>query len=1395
MSNSQAAYAKYYVNSPQFEPIARDAKLDKVREVSENMVPTKVINKYNVKDMLNKKNLKSFRGTFVFREPTQIYNEIISDCRGALVSNAQLMAKVNLYYTDKFEDNLRALYDYSPKFFRDSFYKDVEDSYGQKKPVIDQASFALYEKYIYISCLIYYVNQNKEKLRGEIETNAEQIINWAQIRNNDALIFFIEGPKSNYDNPTNFKNQYEMMVSSANSISQLTNQNQLAKMDLTYSEITNFKHEVNVRPNSYHKEMDEARQYFVIVRDEKTLTAEIDDMNNLVFDASHIDIGDITNQNTNGNYNTIKVEQNKYLNPPSQITFRALQQLFNRYNAIRIQELSFNYGVYKTDLSKYTEVYLVFPGINTIEHTIYGSTPRGMLMISGKFIDNKERRRYEFITNEPLLTFDGSQTNVTSFKFYITTNYKEKNSIEPNNLFITFSKADVYNHLLSTGRKESDINKDYVLKVPSRSIYFDIPDDLSSVYESDLNTLIKFVLSLDFVPDYIKVYYKNLPKTYEKCINLKKSIMKVIVDTPIDEITMKQARDSGIEDDLIAYNRIQQLFASITALLIKINTLHQWQDASPENYNVSELSEQLSHLSTDTNWINNVSAAASTITDYESVRSLLRLICSFDINTVLDIQGLTSYNDEIEYVNVIDSAVSLITNTLSFNTVDITLHIDLWSGTINGFLFHYDTSKNQLHFVYSERDSDNEYHYIPYDENNVALIRFFDEHCNLINNSAYFYDNRKMVDADENEGIVQKSIMKMNSPMEVAATNIYNTGTAIKIKRDKDIKGYNVLVGGDIDFSMEASALSSIMNNECYANITDFTNIYQEADFWADNAELRMKFVKYIDERLLKLNALDIELFRSEHDHIWSENGKNYTDVITIVVTKDKQLNVGINRHVDIEADGNINSSSYDEYIDLIALYGYEFVYEKMFVTSSVSKVTITYDPNRFIHFEYIFYFDTKSVTRFEIVSFNNGINDYREINTLVTLSPYMTSTSLNYSDIATRYITAHELDMDKWISAYTDNNLFRAYYSKSKLLSYFWLNDAYITSILINPITDVPKSKEYSGTVTHIAGNMTVIYSVKDHLKTFYNLLVINKYEDDWLMLVDDNLVNDEIYVYENDLREYQSTNIVTSLSDDFVEMDLVDHDGRILNMKIYIDHIHKSVYKIRLTNPETVMNVDINGNFNSGISYCFSSSSLSVNFKSLGNIGLNFTFSDELVEDKYPFHLTSAYVTLSTSHLYKYTIEGNRPYRYTMLNYYYNIYSTPVQLRNEGLISIRNTNALSYNRILPMFKYYQNNIESDLYANDKFKMVIDKDEHLINNTMISMRTHKLVTSMNTQELSIANSIPYTDRYLIENINGKMVVNSIDNSKINDNIMMKYDSGIIDSTDNNAIYLAMNMK
>lgn len=1410
MSNSQAAYSKYYTNSAQFEPIVRDVQLDKVREVSADMIPSKTINKYNVKDFLNKEEKKSFRSTYLFRDPSKIYEEIISDCRGALVSNIQIMTKVNTFYSDKFETNLNALYEYSPKFFRKTLYKEIVDNNGQTKLVPDQANFSLYEKYIYLSCMIYYINHNKEKIRGEVDVDADAIINWAQIRNNDALLFFIEGPRSNYDNPINFIEQYHMLVSSANSITALTTQNQLAKMDLTYSELTNFKKEVNDRPNSYHKEIDSARQYFVVIRDEQALVAQIDSLNNLVFDASHIDIGDITNQNTNGNYNSIIVEQNKYSNPPSQITYRSLQQLFNRYNAITIQELSFNYGVYKSDLSKYTTIYLVFPGINTIEHTIYGTLPRGMLMIAGKFVDNKDRRRYEFIPNEPLLTFDGSQTNVTSFQFYITTNYKEMNSIEPNNMIIDFNTSDVFNHLISTKRSMVDVDKQLQLRVPSTSIYYDIPLDLSTVLESDIGTLITFVNGLDFVPSYISKYFNNLKSVYDRCVQLKASIIKKIVGVQIDEITVEQARDAGIEDELNEYNKLINLYSEFASLLKTMNMMHKWQEANIINMDIPELMQQLANLSTNEEWKSTMSNSARGLDDYESVRYLLSILCSLDISVVIDVTGAYQYEDYIEYANVLDSATKLILNSLNFVTVPRTLNIDIWNGFIDGLLFHYDTTKDQLHFVYSENDADTQYHYLKDSENNVALMRFFDENCKYINGSTYLYNKTLQVIEDEKsghkviEGVVQRSYMNIESPKEIIPVNIYKTGTVIKIHRTADSRGYNALAGCDVDLDMEATALTTITTaNDCYANITEFMGSYQEADFWYENDELRMKFVKYIDDKLLPLGGLDIDLFVSEHDRQWSQDRSHYFDTYRIYIDSMRQLHIIRNRHVDVDADPNDSNSyatSYDETYDLLMNLGYAFNEEGLTVTTLGNRVTIEYKHTDDVLFEYFFDMEKGKVNVITVSKFKNHVNRNEAPMYLnISLYPkYYTSTPRNYVDVATKYIDFDNefLTINKVAGYYIDDNAFRAYYTTNNLISDFWLNDGYLTSILINPIIDVPKSKAYCGSVSHITGPLTIIYTVEDHKKSFYNLLVINKYGNDWLMLVDDQLFNaSEVYVYENDLREYRPINVSSVVTSDTYEISMVDENDHHITLTLSIDHVHKTIYNVNINNAEANTALDIVGNIETGNNYCFQSSRLDSSFQSLGTLGINFEFSNTLVNNGYPVTITMAYLTLSTSRLYKYTIENNRPYRSVMYNYYYNINTIPKALTTDGLISIRNTNALSYNRILPYFKYYQNCIESKLYANDKFKMVVNKDEELINNTLVRLRKHKMVTTMNENDLEMATSIPHTSKHLIENIDKKIVINSINNYDKNELIAITTESGIIDSTDNNAVYLSMNIK
>ena len=75
-------------------------------------------------------------------------------------------------------------------------------------------------------------------------------------------------------------------------------------------------------------------------------------------------------------------------------------------------------------------------------------------------------------------------------------------------------------------------------------------------------------------------------------------------------------------------------------------------------------------------------------------------------------------------------------------------------------------------------------------------------------------------------------------------------------------------------------------------------------------------------------------------------------------------------------------------------------------------------------------------------------------------------------------------------------------------------------------------------------------------------------------------------------------------------------------------------------------------------------------------------------------------------------------------MFNYYFNINSKLPNLESTGLVSLENTNNFEYQAILPLCKYHQNNLESEIFAsNGNLKMVINNLDSSVNNKYITIK------------------------------------------------------------------------
>ena len=1327
--DSAATFTQYYQNSPNFTSIEREKNNDLIRTIPKQLIPTKTTNINNI--LKKDPNFKSFNSEFRFTSPSDIYKSIISETRSSLPFNEVLMNKIDVMYKRVIETNLNAVYKWSPNFFIKTFYTQTFNSIGNKQITINQENFIKYEKYIYLLCLIYYINHNKEKIRGELNKDADAIINWAQIRNNDAIGYILNGPDSTYEIPGDFISHYNLLLSTANAIDDLAIQNQLAKTDLLYSEITNFHNSVENRSNSFDKLINEANQYFLILKDEEGMKTEIDDKNNLVFNASFIDIGEINDKNVNGNYFSIIVQQGKSINPPSRISFKSLLQLFNQFNSISITNLEFDYNLFKNDISKFNDIYLVFPGIQTTEHTIIGNFPRGSLIIGGKFINNSDRRRYEFIPNEPAVTFDGSQTKIDNFNFYITNNYNGLNSIIPNNLILKFNKEDIYNHLLTTNI-QTNLNNNFSINVESNKISYKFPENINELNITTFEKFKNYLKQLEFVPNYIFSWIVN-------------------------------QEFSSINDEIFSY---------FMKYLKRISNFHKWQvmnfDLPNRSISLFNLIKNIQLLSENSTFQSLVSNLTSQIFDYQSFRENLINLNNLNIELFMNkSEELLTNQDLINYVDKLFKITSILSPNLTINPTQISLNINTYTGLIDGKNFHFENS--ELMFVYDIEDADI-YKFVNQDQNNTSLIRFFDDNLNIKNNSTFLYV--KDLSNLNNLNILQRLPFEVNPLKIIPPIDIFNSGTVIKINRKIDDENNIILSGGDeiIDIS-EINNYYNNYNNynyyNIYANITDYSETYQLVDYWFNNSNIKLKFIKYISNNLIdsdyfKSLSIDINLFESEY----IINGKTYSFIINL----DKDLII-------YDVTDNLKIDNYS--INNIPFN----------ILNTDNKLIISSDE-----FEYTFYIDNSKVSSFEINKFI-----YEDILipwTKTTFSPNYKTVSNNPAiEISTANIKwiNDKLEIESILKLFQNNNLFKAYYCFNDPQYNYWKPSAYESSIVINPIVDIPINKSIvENPISFNSNELNCIYTInEDQSKTFYPVALIFPN----LIITSDNFVNKDIYIYEILNEILQSDSIQYSESSTIKVLIINKDSTNSMIVELFINYDKQFISKIIITNNNNGKSLTIYGNLRSEINYSFDSSKLDDEYLSIGNYSMSYKFNENS-----KIKVSEINLSLVGARLRKYSIENNNVYESILPNYYFNINSGVNELESNGLLSLSNTNYLDYKAILLTCKYYQNNIDSEIFtSNNNFKMVIDNLSSTINNKFITIRKDEYNKDSNpdvyNKNINIAENINFSNKYLCENLNEKFVVNDIDNKSSNNKIAINPEHGVINLMGNNLMNLTINFK
>ena len=411
-----------------------------VESVVQDIKGTKIPSGYD--GSIIKKEFIDFESEFpglIFKKVDFLYDRMMNDARNVFPRNRELKNKVAIYYEEMIRKNLNNLYHFAPKFFTDNFVT---------KNFINNAAFELYQVYIFLLCFIHWTDQHRLDTDVRDMDNIDKILNWIATRRDPSIEYIINGPSANADlATTDFRSHYKTLIDTSNEMSEIIAYNQLSSTQTISSDLYNLLHLIQNLPNVYYKNPDEARKYNINIDSAQDVLVSIDNDNNLIFDCSYVNLGDVTEQNKLAKFENLEsVITNNKVN--SMINTKKLAELFHNYSRIKILELIVTPDTYISSLDAFNKVFVVFKGVSCSERNVYNTIPTNYLKIGGKFI--KTKRGYEFQMDVDAITYKSVLADVKSFEVYLTLNPNYANQIIPNEYALTISKHKLYQHPITT---------------------------------------------------------------------------------------------------------------------------------------------------------------------------------------------------------------------------------------------------------------------------------------------------------------------------------------------------------------------------------------------------------------------------------------------------------------------------------------------------------------------------------------------------------------------------------------------------------------------------------------------------------------------------------------------------------------------------------------------------------------------------------------------------------------------------------------------------------------------------------------------------------------------------------------------------------------------------------
>lgn len=348
----------------------------------------------------------------IFANSDIIYKQVLKDIK-VLEYSALLSKKISTEFDKRFRKHVEAIYNNSPKFFKEKFV-DREDG------------FKLYQKYYFLLFLI----NSCLKLDG-IPPPYKR---WADARNYDCVDYFLQDPYPNEKYEIDFKKVYNELISYS------------GESFFLLSVVKDIRDKLSIEEKAPASSLQCAYvelspKYMTLVENEH-LIFDFSKMNNKF---QHIGAG--AGAGANIKYNSDLT--------PSAPTHTTIESFFNNFSKVSISEMRISKYIFK-DLDKYSKLYIVFSSVFCNSGHVSGfDNENGCIVFSGKFVkDNGNTDTLKYIPLIDTVPYIANSCNTKRLQFYIT---DEDNRVIPYRNTQAISYKDVINVPFRIGSEDTGI--------------------------------------------------------------------------------------------------------------------------------------------------------------------------------------------------------------------------------------------------------------------------------------------------------------------------------------------------------------------------------------------------------------------------------------------------------------------------------------------------------------------------------------------------------------------------------------------------------------------------------------------------------------------------------------------------------------------------------------------------------------------------------------------------------------------------------------------------------------------------------------------------------------------------------------------------------------------------